>query len=263
MREIVGRTLTSAAEYAAGKALWEATRLVRFRVQDPNGHFVMAADALEDGYSLLAYSNHRTEYDPALIARFVDRYIASIRRLTMIAGLKHYDPNRPESKKHIREATRLVQERTDLGVILVVQDYDKGNYAEPSPVTGNKTVKIFNSRAYVRAVKVLRDPGNVLFIAPEGTRSETGQMGEAEVGLDSLLEISGEKTLAMAIAIDSNPSPFKKVNVRPGKPFSINELDEEHALRPEVTRKKLMMVKIAELLSPQDQGQYGQFIPVA
>ncbi len=266
MKESSSSPIHKAADYVAGKALWEMTRTPRFRVDDPNGNFVQARDALAEGRSVLAYSNHISKWDPAIIARFTDTYLTPIRNVSGIAGLKHYDPNRPESSATTRNATRLLQDHTGLGVILVVQDYDRGSYPEPSPATDGKSVERFNASAFMRAARVLRSEGQVLFIAPEGTRSKTGELQEAEDGLDTLFDLSGGRALAMPIAIETvgdgeiKPGPFNRVVLRPGEPFSLDELDQDQEKNPDISRKDLMMIRLAALLSPTNQGHYRRFL---
>ncbi len=266
MKESSPSSFRKAADYAAGKALWELTRAVRVSVEDPNGNFVQARDALSEGRSILAYTNHISKWDPAIIARFTDRYLTPIGNVSGIAGLKHYDPSRPESSSTTRNATRLLQDHTGLGVILVVQNYDRGSYPEPSPATENKNVDQFNMTAFRRAGRVLRSEGQVLFIAPEGTRSSTGELQEAEDGLDTLFDLSGGNALAMPITIESignreiKPGPFNKVIVRPGEPFSLDELDQDQEDNPNISRKDLMMIRLARLLPPANQGHYRRFL---
>ncbi|PIR80443.1 MAG: hypothetical protein COU25_00130 [Candidatus Levybacteria bacterium CG10_big_fil_rev_8_21_14_0_10_35_13] len=261
MKERLVSPIKSGFEYVAGKILWEATRTVRFEVDDPNGNFVEAAEALDNNYSILAYSNHISRFDPALVVRFADRYLTPVRNISGIAGLKHYDSARTESSTNVRNATRLVQKYTGLGVILVVQDYDKASYPEPSVATNNKSAAEFNASAFLRAARILRTPGKVLFVAPEGTRSKTGELAKAEEGLDTLFRLSGERTLAMPIAIvppekDGIKPLLSKVKLRPGEPMSLEDLNLLKTLNPGVSGTDLMMRHLASLLSQHLRGFY-------
>ena len=266
MKEALTHTAQSAADYTAGKSLWEMTRLARFDVDDPDGNFIQARLALEGGRSLLLYVNHISKWDPVLIARFTDRYITPIRNTSGIAGLKHYDPQRAESSKFTRGATKAIQDHTGLGVILVVQDYDKDQYKEPSPSTGNRTVEQFNSKAYIQAAKTLRTPGQILFVAPEGTRSPTGALQEAENGLDILFSLSKGNALAMPVAIETEDGvpikigPLKNAVLRPGELFSLEDLDQDQMDNPDINRTDLMMIRLASLLSPANQGEYRKYL---
>lgn len=261
MKERLSSPIKSGIESIAGKALWEATRTVRFELDDPNGNFAKAAVALENGYSILAYTNHISRFDPALVVRFADRYLTPVRNISGIAGLKHYDPQRAESSAHVRNATRLVQKHTGLGVILVVQGYDKESYADTFPATDGKSVAEFNKNAYLRAARILRTPGKVLFVAPEGTRSNTGELAKAEEGLDVLFRLSGGNALAMPFAIvppekDGVKPLLSKVKLRPGEPMSLEDLSVLETLNPHISGTDLMMRHLANLLPEKFRGHY-------
>lgn len=260
MKERLVSPIRTGLEKTAGIVLTELARSIRFELDDPNGNFILAKEALENERSLLLYTNHFDQFDPVVVARFAKQYLTNLRNISGIAGLKHYDKDRTGSNEHIINATKLIQKHTGLGVILVVQEYDKENYSTPSPATNNLSVERFNSSAFIRAAKVLRTPGKILFIAPEGTRSPNAELAKAENGLDILFDLSQGTALAMSLAIippeGNKIRPGHKVVIKPGTPYSLEDLDQLQEQNPTLSRTDLMMRDLAANLPEQNRGKY-------
>ncbi|MDY0405688.1 lysophospholipid acyltransferase family protein [Virgibacillus sp. 179-BFC.A HS] len=94
--------------------------------------------------------------------------------------------------------------------------------------------------ALKKGIHVLRD-GHTLGLFPEGTRSKTGQLGKplAGVGFFAL------KTDAQVIpcAIKGTYKPFRKLEVRYGKPMDMHKLKNEKAGAKETSEAIMMEIK--------------------
>jgi 1-acyl-sn-glycerol-3-phosphate acyltransferase len=119
--------------------------------------------------------------------------------------------------------------------------------------------------AYRAAMAVL-ERGDVLCIFPEGTRSKTGELGEAKPGAAMLATRSGAPILPVGISgtdtflgRDKKMPRFRsRVIVRVGKPFSValDPAKPRRAALEDVTAK--IMGAIAKLIEPRHRGRYAE-----
>ncbi len=258
----------SAAEQTLGRSLWLTTRAVRFHLDDPNGFSTIARDALhgegvftDNPRSLYVYMNHPSSLDPVLATRVADRYLTDLDHTYGIAGLKHYDPQRPESGLITRTATDLVEGYTGLTKILVIQPGDMSAYPEPTKSTNNLSARAFNVEALKKTRDVMQTPGNLLFAAIEGTRHKDGVLQEPPLEIHGPLKSSGEIGLAMPLAIvlpeSGHIRPFMdNVRIVLGSPFSFADLQKVVENNPETTPTEIMMRRLAKLLPEQYRGVY-------
>ncbi len=257
------------AEQTLGRALWLATRAVKFHVDEKRAFSThIAKDALhgegvfqDNPRSLYVYMNHVSAFDPVISARFANRYLTDLENVYGIAGLKHYDPQRPESGSITRTATNLVEGYTGLTKILVIQPNDMASYPKPTESTHGLSARSFNVEALKQTREVMQTPGNVLFAAIEGTRHSDGILQEPPLEIHGPLKNSGEIGLAMPVAIVLPESgrirPFiDDVLVVPGTPFSFADLERVAEQNPGITPTEIMMQRLAKLLPEKYRGNY-------
>jgi 1-acyl-sn-glycerol-3-phosphate acyltransferase len=116
-----------------------------------------------------------------------------------------------------------------------------------------------------RAARAVLDRGDVLCIFPEGTRSYTGELGNAKAGVAMLATRAGVPILPVGISGTDRflgrgqrfPRLWTRITVRVGKPFTI-ELDPSKPRRAaleEATDK--IMCAIAAQTEPRHRGRYA------
>jgi 1-acyl-sn-glycerol-3-phosphate acyltransferase len=122
--------------------------------------------------------------------------------------------------------------------------------------------------AFRLAIRIL-EAGYVLLVFPEGTRSPTGELGEAKDGLAMLAMRTGAQVVPVAINNTDTvwrkgqrlPSPFPRrtVTMRIGEPFRVSDLipagTDRRAAKTLATTA--IMTRIAELLDPRHRGAYA------
>lgn len=241
------------------EALWAVSKGVRFEVHDPEGNFEKARKHLEKG-SILLYTNHFHTLDTTAIAHVIDQQllltssqpsISPFDHITAIAARRHLDPERSKSAKIKSNVIERLQGLKGFHVIKVVQSYDMDSYE------GSQG---FNMQALRQARSLLRTPGQVVAIAPEGTRSKEGGLLKAEEGIETLFRLGGENTLALPVALHPYHirPPFTKTFVEVGAPFSYQELTSEQAQRSSLDLSDLMMIRLAQLLPERNRGAYRE-----
>jgi 1-acyl-sn-glycerol-3-phosphate acyltransferase len=125
--------------------------------------------------------------------------------------------------------------------------------------------------AFRLATRIL-EAGYVLLVFPEGTRSPTGELGEAKDGLAMLAMRTGAQIVPVGInntdAVWGKghllPSPFPRrtVTMRIGAPFRVDDVipagTDRKAAKALVTTA--IMARIAALLDPRHRGVYAAAI---
>jgi 1-acyl-sn-glycerol-3-phosphate acyltransferase len=231
------------------ETLWTLAKAVRFEVNDPNKNIDLAKKHLETG-SLLLYTNHFSTLDTTVIAKFIEESFG-LDRLSIIAARKYFDAQRGTSYKVKKEIIESFAEAKGFEILQVVQKNELDLYEDASP---------FNRSSLIKAVRNLNKEGRIVAIAPEGTRSRSGGLREAQDGIDLLFKLSRDKAIALPLAMH----PYKiipgitKTNVEVGVPFSFYDLEMERAQKPGLRYADLMMQHVAELLPPQFRGYYNK-----
>ncbi len=234
-----------------GAGLWELSRILLPEVQGQN-NLQTAKEHLTQG-SVLLYSNHYHDFDPFSLGRVIDSHLTPLEHVDILTSRRHLDSQRGPVNRLQNFLVDKMKAEKGFNPILVVQNYDKEKYPDAEE---------FNKRALVEAVRDLRLPGRILSIAPEGTRSRTGGLLEAQEGLEPILRLSRKTTLALPIAMEptlTTPS-FIRARVLVGEPFSYDDIIAEQESHPDFSVSDLMMLKIARLLSPQRRGFYGPLV---
>lgn len=234
---------------SGNEALWTLAKAVRFEINDPNENLELAKKHLESG-SLLLYTNHFATLDTTVIARFLEENFG-LDKLSIIAARKHFDAQRGTSYKVKKEIIESFAQAKGFEILQVVQKNELDLYQDSTS---------FNLRSLNRAVRNLNTQGRIVAIAPEGTRSKSGGLQEAQDGIDLLFRLSKNKALALPIAMH----PYKiipgitKTNVEIGKPFSFYDLEQERLEKPGLRYADLMMQRISALLPEKYRGYYNK-----
>lgn len=125
--------------------------------------------------------------------------------------------------------------------------------------------------AFRLATRIL-EAGCVLLVFPEGTRSSTGELGEARDGLAMLAMRTGAQIVPVAINNTDAvwrkgrklPSPFPRrtVTLRVGEPFRVTDViptgTDRRAAKTLATAA--IMARIAALLDPRHRGSHAAAI---
>lgn len=126
--------------------------------------------------SLIVYFNHISLDDSVIVLYVLVKYL----------GEKIVDIYAPESRKHfdfsrspINAVILRVASLLGLKLYPVVQHYDKNSYPKNEQI--NLLRKFFED-----TVNALNEKGNVLVIAPEGTRSKDGKLQRAQKGIENI-----------------------------------------------------------------------------
>lgn len=235
------------SQRALGKLSAEALlRSVRAEIANSE-NFEIAREHLKTG-SILVYFNHFAKLDVILYGKVLHDNLAPFDQLTAIAARKHFDPKRgrlSQAQKYLIDGW---QEAYGVGLIQVVQPKDKDSYEDSDE---------FNRKSVLRARELLKTPGKAVGIAPEGTRSKSNELLQAENGLELFLRV-GNNVLALPLATEhSSIVPLAtKSRVIVGKPFTYDEIKKEHEENPKVSITDLMMKRIATLLPEKNRGYY-------
>lgn len=226
-----------------------------------------AREHLANGGSLIVEANHFAKLDPILYGRILKEYITSLDHVSGIGSRRHFDP-----KQGFLNAAQSIlgadwEKIHGITIFQAVQERDHELYPDFAE---------FNSKMARKAAKKLRhEPGSVLFITPEGTRSKTDELLRAEEGLDILLRIGGENVLVLPLAAEHKTIlPGRRTTVTAGELFGYQDLvdDKEKYLEyyraidgekdPTITLSDCAMVRIGENLPLENQGFYADLVAV-
>lgn len=264
-------------------ATWLAERLWQIEVQGEE-NLERAREHLCQG-SLIVIFNHSFSGDAFCSGVVCSRAFGKeLRCLAVPAAKKHLDlkralrnflkqeeVGRKEARKLIRDTLviRLITNLLKMEVMPIVQSHDQRYYGEE--VASRSWLKMLR-----RWRESLSQPGTVLLHAPEGHRSEDGNLQKAKTGLIHLLEMGGENCLCLPMGIDVKDKRGtglhfgSEVKVVVGELFGINDLraslpegekKERRLSREErkILADRVMMEYIAPLI-PQDRlGYYQDF----
>lgn len=179
---------------------------------------------------LLVVSNHMSNLDPPLIGMLVPREI------TMMAKEELFQANR-------------------------IQGWIIRNYGAFPVRRGAGDVG-----AIKQALKVLKS-GGALFMAPEGTRSTTGHLGEPQEGTALIAVRSGVPLLPIGIwgqeKFADNIRRWQRtdVGVAIGRPFLLRSLSPKPEREELQAMSEAIMERIAELLPPAYRGRFTSAAP--
>src|SRR3972149_2791835 len=138
-----------------------------------------AKEHLKNG-SLLVYANHLGIFDILVFGKVIRDNISILSATTLLMAMKYKDPEREEHKK-IGKLLYLLRAGYGFRLLPIVQDTNEEKERYPD-------FKTINAKTFLQAVRALRTPGNIVIIAPEGTRSQDGQLLEAKDSFETLLK---------------------------------------------------------------------------
>lgn len=278
-----------------GKAIWwVGEHVIRFRFKGKES-LAQTQEHLEKGGSALLISNHASFPDLGLAWEIAKKHLLPALQgheppvPAFFSSLKHLDSRRKITSRVQSFIMRSAAAAEGFYLLPTVQEYDRESY--PDFVSINlSTIR--------QALKLLNTAGGIVFIAPEETRSKTGALQEAKEGIGVIFssKTAQEKTLAVPIGVVSSHkfhksgrlwvNPFAKIRVLIGKPFSYQEVEDEAReklgllgkleeveklnLKDELKNNKrrqikqnligtAMMIRLAQLLPPEQRGFYAKF----
>jgi len=233
-----------------------ANRVYGYEVNDEDkDNLNLARECLKDG-SLVVYINHPSLADgPLAITYLLDNFGSYAKIIGGPESRKHSDFTREPRDALILRLTAFLGIR----MIPIVQHYDRGQYERE---------EIFATlRKFVKGYRDILVPGGIFLIAPEGTRSPDGTLQEAQKGIGHLLKYkrSSIHFLPMAIipedTIDRGLNLGKKFNIRIGRPYSREEI-EEIEISEGFSPINVLMSILASLLPPEMQGVYALYTDI-
>lgn len=202
-------------------------------------------DHLEVG-SAVFYFNHISLIDPPMLIAYLLDHLDNMRNLAVPTSRRHQDIRR---KPHLDSLAIHMVQFVNVEVLPIVQRSIKDNdpyFDERGPLLRN----------YIRRSReILGEPGGVMLVAPEGTRSENGKLQKAESGFEKLGRYGQVKYVPVAVIPGGE---FKRnlwignLGFNVGEPFDITESLSQDGLSP----KDTAMARLANLLPKNMQGEY-------
>jgi ketopantoate reductase len=288
-----------------GKLLNEAGRkLFRYEIVDPHHYADRVIDVLhpwgpekEDKKpgGVVMGLNHSDMTDSVHGTEFIEDSLHDIERTVGLDTFWHYDETRGKIyTKLFNMLASKINAGTDLNTYHILREQDLPYYATHRGAIDGKTLEDFNKPSYRKAIERLRR-GGILIIAPEGTRSLTGELNKA-MPTELVLRAAGNRSVFLPIGLvpDSMSVPYDrtvklrkikrslaKVEVRVGRPVTYKELQAEleavnqrlepllptiNAGRDEkdqlvlLTVSDLMMLHIAKVLPENFWGYYREYM---
>ncbi len=201
--------------------------------------------------SVLLYANHFHRLDSVVIGKVINGNIAQLNNKISVMVSKQYTDGEREENKQIVKALGLLQKAYGFNFISVVQEKPEEKEQYPN-------WERINKEATRRAIELLRMPGNMVCVMPEGTRSETGTLIQALRGFEIIMKRGGPNVLVQPLAVthtDIKPLQMRTQIFVP-ESFTYEQILEEQRQNPQFDVTTLAMRRIARELKPQNQGPY-------
>lgn len=224
---------------------------------DPNNYLAIAQEYLEKGPVVVAFSHFDDDY--AVWGKF-SRTLTSLDHIAILVAMQYLDSKRGTKSKFKGTVMRSWEKGLGIEIIPIVQTYDRSNYPNADSI---------NVNSLRRTLKFLQEPGHVLAIAPEGTRSKNGGLSEAQEGVGAILRNTPNALILPVAAIPSPVKLFKTTTqIYVGAPLFHQELEDEYIdkfgneggdgkkKRHDKEIADLLMRRIAILLPEQNRGYY-------
>lgn len=245
------------AQRFLGKVVGEAILSAFFTEVIHTQNFSRTREHLQRGGKVIFYSNHIHRFDSEPVAKAIIEYVGPLDEHTyLMAAMQYRDPDRKENAALVK-TTGFMQRAFRFNFVTVVQDKPEEKIRYPK-------WRRINMDAFNKIVTVLEEePGAIVYIYPEGTRSQTGALAEAKTGLEKLLERAGSDVIVQPmVIIPPANNKIKPLTMRTRiivpKPFTYQEILAEQKANPGLSVTDLSMVKLARELSPQYRGFYAQ-----
>jgi len=231
-------------------------------------HIATAKRHIDQGGILLTIGNHISAYDPIAHAKVLSE-ITTPDHITAVASRRHFDPTQGKynAVKHVLRDWW--QNGYGIDIALVTQKKDRAAY----PDWGQ-----FNTDTQERLKKAIKKPGQIVYILPEGERSNEEGLLQAEAGVSGLLREGGDNVLILPITENYTDLKLLKGRARLtiGVPFfrqqlmtekiAINQriasLREQGKTVPFADISDVLMLHIAQPLPPVNHGHYARLMEV-
>lgn len=263
MRERIATSIRQRAESFAGTVLWKGSRLAtRYDVVIQGTSLEKTREHLKQGGSLIVVINHAHSLNTVVIGHAIEDYVSPLDRVAAVTALKHSDPDRYKFDKTVKHSEYvlidLAQKSRKFKILRFVQRSDKERqyYKDHPQALGGKSIMKFNYESGNEAIEIL-NRGGIVMIAPEGTRSEDGNMQEAQTGTEGLLEKAKANALILPVSVLRIGGKFRVVF---GEPFSYEDLMREQAQNPTIKLKDLIMRRVARLVPKGKRGFYENLV---
>jgi len=239
---------------ALGKVLGAAARrLYGYRVEPDEKENLALLRACLKQHAAVVYLNHLFLGDgPLVIAFLLDNLGDSIWIISAVESRKHYDFRRdPVNASILRLGSSL-----GIRPFPVVQHYDRDAYGYREGVRW--------LRKFVKGAKeVLSQPGGIIVIAPEGTRSPDGALQKAQSGIEHL-DRYGNSICFFPVALipkdkyERGISAGSTFELRTTRPFLAKEVLPE--IPEGLSLADGMMLRLASLLPEEMRGIYASYL---
>lgn len=213
-------------------------------------NFRRAKEHLKRG-SVIFLFNHIDTFDLLPLGKTIEEYLTSLDHVFAMFAMKYLDPNRSIGSKIKSNIIHSWEQSFGITALPIVQ-------TKESETEVYQDAKEINRSSLNKAIEILQQPGNVLCIAPEGTRSTTGGLLPAQRGFELLLRKSQEHTLAQPVAVvHTKIRPIvTRTRIIVPESFTYAEIKAEQEAHPDLTITDLTMRRIARELPPQNRGYY-------
>ncbi len=201
--------------------------------------------------SLLVYMNHFHRLDTMVAGSVIKDFLTPIGNNVYIFVAQQYvDENRTENKKFV-SFVKLSQQLYGFNLLPVVQD-------KPEELTRYPNWRKIARVTFDRAEEAINTPGNVICFAPEGTRSQTGELGEGKRGIEMVMKRANKDFLIQPLVlIPAKIRPLvTRTRVVSPESFTYSELVSEQRENPDITITTLAMQKLARELPLALRGTY-------
>jgi len=217
-------------------------------------NFGLLNEHLKIGSALVIFNQISNDNAPIVIASTIAKCSQSIRVVSGVASYKDLD-----FRRYPYQATLItvLSSLSGFKPFPVVQDYDQVSYSLEKK-------KDLLRELRERGKEILGQPGGVLFISPEGTRSLDGTLQRAKGGIRRLSTYGDVHILPVAFipqgeySRDLNVFSQGRFVMKTGELFTIEEVVEE-GIPKGLNSADGAMLKLGELLPSRMRGFYAPY----
>ncbi len=252
----LGGSLREFRRAAAGK-VWEGLlRRLNLEFSEESRQNILSANELLKENSVVFYISHTSMTDAELAVPMVFNFLTNAKRIIGPAAMKHYDPARDFKSAMLLRALKPL----GIQILPIVQPEDKDS--TNANIYSDKRSQRMSANLRIITENVMKLPGSVYGIAPEGTRSDNGALLPAKKGIGYLEAYDqADKLRYLPVAIVYGKfSNHPKIEV--GKPLSLGEMNLEKSSLPKDPKERAQyladvhMQRLADMLPPEMRGVY-------
>lgn len=244
----------------AGEIFWWINNHLLSLEIEGRDNIQKAKEHLKSG-SIIGYFNHISLFDPGLILRLVNDIFGErvLQRTAAFTSQKHLDPERGKLNSiqgFIMKSGSLAK---GFELLPIVQEYDRQFYPNYRRVNYSSVRRVID--------EFLKTSNSVVLLAPEETRSRTGQLLEAKDGIEVLLRHGGDNVLTLPIGVvgtrELHLPKLQALSPKGGKiiigePISYQEAEAQARFHG-IKVKDVLMLRLAALLPYPNRGHYADF----